>query len=563
MATSAAIGSLIGLGLNIFGGFQQRNSQRWSQDFGINVLNWMKDLQDMGAGNTNAMLDFLRPYMAQQATNAGDQLWRLPSEEEPWSGAMYTQGDNWRDYGNQVYRFLSPEGIDQNIPWEIMLGGREMQGRAGGMSPTADLMSQYIAGNAWSPQLEQSMGFASNAMNNPYNSMFQVGDEFISNRGNTAYTEGLKQMAEQTLQGSGWNDQLWNAMQPALQAAQERGVTRISAQGQDEALRGLARQGANQASDYQTARGMGITSESPLLEFDDVVGMARDEAAGGARAAAETFKRQALARGGGPGAVVSSGIQNEGLSEFEDQAIRAEADAMNRARLGQQGLQVQLFGQGSDMLGTGQALANQRMNSYSDLLKSLEQVQNTRATAGLASLPEFARVAAQREQMASGMGLGADTQALQRLASGMSLNNQDFTQRFQGGNLMNELLGTQGQNLGIGLTGYNNLMGTQGGLMNQALAQQLASRQYSQSVGSNYLQQLAAGYNGMQNFMNPLMQYQNANNQMNNDTARTWIDFMGRVSSATTGMWSTSPGQTNPWAAAAGSASGIQIPGLR
>lgn len=556
---AGAIGSLVGLGMGIFGGFQQRNSQRWSQDFGINVLNWMKDLGEMGMGNTNAMLDFLRPQMAQQAVYAGDQLWRFPTEAEPWSGAMYTQGDNWRDWGNQVHRFMSPQGIDQNIPWEIMLGGRDMQGRAGGMSPTADLMSQYVAGNAWSPQLEQAMGFAGNAMNNPYNTMFQVGDEFISNRGNTAYTEGLKQMAEQTLQGSGWNDQLWGILQPALQAAQDRGVTRVSAQGQDEALRGLYRQGANQASDYATARGMGITSESPLLEFDDVVGMARDEAAGGARAAAETFKRQALARGGGPGAVVSSGIQNEGLSEFEDQAIRAEADAMNRARLGQQGLQVQHFGQGSDMMGTGQALANQRMNSYSDLLRSLEQIQNTRSAAGLAALPEFARVAAQREQMASGMGLGADQAALQRLASGMQLNQQDFSQRYQGGALMNELLGTQGQNLGIGLTGYNNLMGTQGSLMNQALAQQLAARQYSQNVGSQYLQQLATGYQGMQNFMNPLMQYQNANNQMNNDTARTWIDFMGRIGGATAGMWSTSPGQANPWAGALPSTN-ISIP---
>lgn len=63
---------------------------------------------------------------------------------------------------------------------------------------------------------------------------------------------------------------------------------------------------------------------------------------------AEAARRQILARGGSPGSITASGIQNQGFADFADAAARAASDAGLRALLNQQDLtlrQQQLGGQ--------------------------------------------------------------------------------------------------------------------------------------------------------------------------------------------------------------------------
>ena len=80
-----------------------------------------------------------------------------------------------------------------------------------------------------------------------------------------------------------------------------------------------------------------------LMPFDNAISFARDAAATAGQQNAEAQNRQAQQRGGAPGSVVSSGLQNQARAEFGDEQAQLEARAIRESAASQQNLQLQQF----------------------------------------------------------------------------------------------------------------------------------------------------------------------------------------------------------------------------
>ena len=160
------------------------------------------------------------------------------------------------------------------------------------------------------------------------------------------------------------------------------GLTNTGAVGELAALKGIQGGGATATSQALQQKALEILKTNPTMSLEDAVSAARDAAATAAAQQGEAVRARALARGGGPGSIVASGSQNQGMADFADQALRAESAAGNDARAKQQNVLMDYLKTGGSMGAASGDLERGTLGTYADLLKGLEGVAASRFSTG-------------------------------------------------------------------------------------------------------------------------------------------------------------------------------------
>lgn len=499
-------------------GFLGLNQSGWNSDFLVNLLNNARDVQGGAQNSAGSIQQFLQPFLAQMATNGGNQLFGTDGS----GGQMGDLLQRIKDSTNSLKGDFSGgdlskiPGLDQSIGNQQNLQNLGWQS----LDPLMSLINNNGSTAGGNQSIQSLLGLA-NGGQQGYGQMNALGQTLLGNSGKTDKTENMQGLGSNIFNQGGFNQQLngifdqgtgivGNSMTPAMQqmlggldlkgALGVGGLTQTGASAEQVGLNQLQNQGANPYSNAASQTGLGITQSNPLLSMNDAVSMARNQAGTQAANAAETAHREALARGGGAGATVANGLQNQALADFQDKALQNESSAVEQARLGQQGLQLQHWGQGADLLNQQQALANQRENIAGNLIGNVENA----ATQRYGTVLGAANGLFNTENARLNTGIGAE-QGASSLAAGRENN---------GTNLLNSSQQGQNQNIQSGSS-----------LLNSMFGNQLAAYQ-----GANQIQgtQNQAGANASQNY-NQLLQgmYGNANNIGNqqNAGAQTSLGF--------------------------------------
>jgi hypothetical protein len=244
-------------------------------------------------------------------------------------------------------------------------------------SPEIASALAQLRGGASSGTLQTLLDRASQNMNNG-GATADTRDQFAQHRtmqqGGTAAMQSLGQTGGALLGERG--------MSPALSALLGSGASSASSGGMTPELAATLQQvrsmlgsgGATPTTSALSGRGLQLSAGDPLAPMGLVLSQALDSAGTRQAQAAETARGQAMARGGGPGATVANGVQNQALADFAEQGARGQSEAVRDAMASQQALQLQQTGLGGSMAQSGAALENQRL---ADLLNSVSGLTAT------------------------------------------------------------------------------------------------------------------------------------------------------------------------------------------
>ena len=457
----------------LFGGNTDETSQlKWYQNLLSNLMNTGTASKQFGQDTLlqgkDDLYNRLIPFLDNtgQNTDKNRQLLNGLIGDQFQAGSQYNPFDH---FGNDP----AAMGINAN-----MQGALDKQGQYGdAQNGLGGLAGQVFSGGGWSQagqnvfdNLDKFRGGSNQRMGNmaesiinggganPYsNFTVDKGTESLNRGGKTSQSDALGNFSQQGLASKGMTP--WDQM--ALGEAQ-RGIATQGFNPNSNALSNsgqglLASQGRDANNQYMTARGQGILNKDPLLSMEDVTSMAADKAGSLFSHNAEQNYKQAMLRGGGP--AVRSGLQNQAVQENENEALRGVGDAITNARMQQQGLQMQHFGQGKDLMSSGMS---DRMNQLSQGGQLTGQGEQS---------------ALQRMMAMTGLGNSSSDRSLnaQQLYGNMmnqsgNLANQDMSTL---GGLGMQGLGAANQKLGMGI----NLQGQTSGADLQALQQYFGNLQ--------------------------------------------------------------------------------------
>lgn len=472
MAAAAipAIASIVGpllsglLGSNAQGEAREKEEayREWLKNFGISQLDKAQ----------SQYFDPVRDGAINMMNLYGNMLSGGPIE---LIDSMNNRGKGNMDLFRQMAYGIPPGVEEQNT----FLKG--LQGGAGNVAGTA---AQLFQGGGWAPARQDFNDrladiIAGRGIGNSNAAMGDIGMRLLQD-GGTNFTRNTQDRASDTLNAGGMNPYLDAGMASALGIANSGGRTDLTSAGLPLAMQMLS--GAMQsggATPYTNAmqdRGLNLANREALLPTEMAMAMAGDTAASGFDKQRERLITQALQRGGGPGNIVAAGAQTGATADFEDERLKAITDAQRNALLGQQGLGLQQMGIGSDLAGSGASVANQRfgqmLGTGGNMLTGLGGLENERLLGGLGTIASLNNSATQRAGTMGNLGLGAGQLDLSRMGLGGQLtqNNTENLLRslgllesgttnqqnvaLGGGNLFNQLLGTQG-NLSNSISGNN------------------------------------------------------------------------------------------------------------
>ncbi len=393
------------------------------------------------------------------------------------------------DNPNNANTFFGQDPSARGLTPQMMEAIQQQIGIGGQQAGLGGLAGQVFAGGGYSDQSQnvfdqlskfRQAGGSNDAMRNlamqviqggganPYsNFTVDKGTEALNRGGATSQSNALQNFGQQGLESKGQTP--WDML--ALGAAQQGLATQGFNQNSN-ALTGagqglLASGGRSGDNQFLAGRGREILGKDPLLSMEDAAGMAADKAGSMFANNSQQNYEQAMKRGGGP--AVRSGLQNQGVQEGEDEQLRAVGDAVTNARMGQQGLQLQQFGQGKDLMSEG--------------------MQNE-----LAKLMQGGNLTGQGEQAALQRMLGLT--GLGNSSSDRALNAQQLYSQMMGqsGQLSNQNMATLG-GLGMqGLDAANQKLGMGMGMLQNTQANDLGSlAQYMQNLGQQNQYALGAG----------------------------------------------------------------------
>lgn len=437
------VGSLADLASGIFSNFADSRDRGWWRGAYVNNLNF-----------------------GRQGYDDWNRLW------QDRTNPVFANAARANEYmGTPLYEGFSPylnraSGFYDQIP-----GLREEYGGpyfGGGIANSLDDFGEIsdngrdiFRNGGWSQPGQNLMDFASRLQGGEtpeMGRMSRTGQDMLENWGMSDFTNALRDMAGTNVRYGGNTDLLRNAANYADSIFQSGGATDFTRAAQERAI--------------------GKLGENPVLSMEDAVAMSRDQAGTAAGQRARAVRRQALARGGGPGAVVANGSTNEAMGDFADQAMQAEAGAGRDAMLRQQELGLQDILQ-SAKLGEGS-----------------QGLENNRLLTALGLFPEIQRAATSQLSAAGNLGLGGEAADLGRASLGGTLLNNYLGAQLGGGNLGRGTLSDMNQyalgagnlanaadrnrgelalgSFGAGQTQFNNMLqaylaaiGAQGNAMNQ------------------------------------------------------------------------------------------------
>ena len=484
--TIAAISSAVGALGNIFGGnMDAASQQKWYQNALVNLLNSGNAAkqfgQDLMFQGKDELFSRLMPFL--DNVGAGSENFR-----KNYAGLLGDMFNPESQYS--AFNFFNQNPADYAQSPERQQAFDFMRQIAGSQQGVGDLANKVFQGGGWTQQgqnifdsLDQfrQRGGANDSMRNiaqqviaggganPYsNFTVDAGTKAINQGGQTGQSNALMNYGLQGLDTKGMTP--WDMM--ALNAAQQGLATQgfnpnsnmLSSVGQGL----LASGGQNANNQFLTGRGRQILNSNPLLGMDEVTNAAADQA--GSLFAENSIQNyeQAMKRGGGP--AVRSGLQNQAVQENEDEILRAIANSTNQARMGQQGLQLQQFGQGANMMDSG----------MSDIARMLG--------VGGSLTGQGEQAALQRMLGLTGLGSDSSNRALnaqqlfsQMLGQSGQLSNQNMATL---GGLGMQGLGAANDKLGMGINLFGQTQGNDLQALQQYLGNLSNTNQYALGMGN-------------------------------------------------------------------------------
>jgi hypothetical protein len=410
---------------------------------------------------------------------------------------LSTGRNTWNEFGNNIKQnFLFPAGDAWN-----RFGGwatDNLYGNVFGYNPAETLFSQ----DGYTPGWMRGMQQAGEAAWQPGREITQTANRGFQGGGWTPqYQQGFDYL---NYMMGGANPLVNAGVSGGLDLLQSRGMDPMTAIYQDLAIKAAAGDtstGAEQRmaqlgmqniegggwtpqSGAMSDVGMQILQQNPLMSPEQAMSFAADTAGAKSRQAAQAQMARSLARGGGPGSVVASGLQEEGMADYYDQANRLQADSVQNALNQQQQLGLGQWGQAGGLLSGAGQLAAQRLGQGMDMVGSAHDRD------------------LQRQGMYFGQGQQAGQQANDRMTLGANLMGQ--TGQLQSGlmGLYNQMMGNQNQYAlglgGLGMQGSSNLGNLYQGFAGNELGAGQLSAQRGNMLQNAYLQQM----NQQQNFLN-------------------------------------------------------------
>lgn len=471
-ATDIAGSVVPGLG-DIWKGITQGQLSDWLKAALINVLNNQRAGQEFGQNLYLSNQDPLRDMLLQNRDLAQSMYWGAGGAPgmmpQAWDMSQQWAGGGLMDLARNLGQWTTPQ-------FEAGQQGLfDTAGQYGAIAPTA---AQLFLGGGWSQPGQNIMDRAMEIGTGQGWQMAQpatTGGSLLGNFGINPYTAATQQYGLQGLQSGGRTPYTDALAQFGMMGLMGGGLTPSGQTGEASALETLLQGGQTPISNYMQQLGATQASDEPLLPMTQALSMARDQAGTAAAQQAQAYMQRALARGGGPGAVIASGLQNQGMREFSDTALAQEAQAMRDMALQQQGLQLQRQAQGGSLAQQQAALENQRLQTMMGGLGNLEDVAARRYLGAGGWLGEAQGQATNLMNVLGNLGLGGVGAETSRMGLGGNLLNQYNQTRLGGLGAAQQALSSMNQMALGGGQLYNQLLGGQAGAYNQYINNLLGS----------------------------------------------------------------------------------------
>lgn len=397
------------------------------------------------------------------------------------------------------------------------------QGAAQGMESVGGTANNIFQGGGWTPQYQQGFDQLSNFLKQGtpgLQTSANQANSLIGNAGANPFNQQLQQNALKSSNSGGMTSTLSSLLNPIGGIIQKGGNT-----AQSNALMGgaspfLQTGGQTNLSQGIADQGMNLFKQQALMNPAQAAGLARNQAATNFADQAQHMQANALARGGGPGATVANGMQNQGMADFADQASRGTSQAVTGALQNQQGLQLQQQGMGAQAAQGAGGLQNNMLGTAGQLAQGSGALSNSLLGNTMGLVPQVQNSATGNlNAYLNGGGMGSQNQ-LGMLGAGSNLANMLQQGQLGGINAMTGMMGNQNNYAlgagGLAQTASNNLFnnalgagqldnarfGTLSGAMNQGYGNQnqtmgnlsnIQSTQYNPLMG---LAQQILGYGG-------------------------------------------------------------------
>lgn len=507
LGTAGGLGNLFG---DVYNGINNQQSLDWLRGAYVNNLNFGRGEYDGWKNNYSGVAGDLRDQ-ANQGNNA-------------FGGAANRNIDPY---------MASAFGLSGQIPGLMeqyggSFGNADTDSAGGSLRDILGGASGIFNNGGWTNQgnqlFEQGQSFA-NGQNDPMKAFSNIGQTLLNTGGGTEFNRGVQDRGLDAVNSGGLTDILKSVLggaqgiqaqggatsgsqtgiQQALQMLMGGGVTSgtqaLDAAGQNAlsgnlgvggltntgavgelaALKGIQGEGATATSRALQQKALEILKTNPTMTLEDAISAARDAAATAAAQQGESVRARALARGGGPGSIVASGSQNQGMADFADQSLRAESAAGNDARAKQQNVLMDYLKTGGSMGAASGDLERGTLGTYADLLKGLEGVAASRFSTGGDLLGKGTALATDRANTGfSGLG------NLENLQTNRLLEALKLQTGAQGAATNNA--GTLGQ-LGLGgASDQTNRLNTGSNMLSNWLTSALAGTGLSGKANSDAMQ---------------------------------------------------------------------------
>lgn len=516
----------IGAGTSLFGGAMNSRAQGQLNDFIRQNFSDLWERANRGEQNAQDMLSQLTPLIAQSMYNPNALLWGHGETQGAFPGLLdransSIPGSPDQMFGNGDYSQFMP-GFNERLG--------EMLGLLGIGDQQLQNTSDIIGNRGRSPQTDaiydRNMQIGE-GRTGPLGSMSDIAQQLLGQRGQTNMTMSAQDRAMDALNRGGFTAGLTGLQNYASESMPSNmgvtGLTPTGANAMQVALQQLQEGGRTPATDYLVNRGAELSGGDALLPMGTVASMARNQVGTQGIKAYGNLMRAAMQRAGGPGVV--AGSQGDVMSQFGDQILQAESDALSKAVLGQQGLQLQQQGQGLGAVGQGQGLATTNLGTAGGLTTALENSATGRLGTSGNLFIGTEQQAGQNQSILGSLGLNAGNLEMSRMGLGGQLGN-DYTGRtLQGlsGAMDPERLSAS--NLFAALSQQGLTQGQQLGVFNQYLNSLLGGNSAAVQRGTGFNSAQNQGIGNLQGLINSLSGYQQGNQNQFGGIARDWLNF--------------------------------------
>jgi hypothetical protein len=550
----------------VVSGIAGQNSQQWSQGLLMKLLEDGGAAQQDGKNKYSDIINSLLPSIIRGTLANTEALYG--SDGNP--GSLSKTGDNIASQNAQIPGLFSGANNWQSGNQDL---SSLLQNLVSGQSGAKDTANAVFQGGGWTPQGQQGFDQISKLLNGGLQDTGagrSTMESLFSNGGSTDFTSALQNAGRQSISDGGYTPTLNAAGKPlggildangdtsnndilrqfGIDALETGGYTPNSLRGASSALQGVESGGATPTTTGIQDRGLDLFNREALLPLEQVLSMARDEAGGNALDASKKARTQAINRGGGPGATVANGMQNQGFADFADMIARNESDNVTKALLGQQQLQQNEQLAGGQAATQGANAETARLNTSSDLLSSLEsgatsrynvggnmansanQNETTRLLSALGLIPDIQNSATNVMGTVGGLGVQGGKLDNERTSLGTdlfkALTSNELGQNSVGLESLIKLLGNQ-QNytLGAGQLG-NDISSTQGSQLAQLLSNNLGGGQLTLQGLQSLISAMQGGTKNELDFTSLLAGNQSNNVAAGQNAANPWMQYAGQ-----------------------------------